>query len=361
MRLLASLLITPLLFGQVLFVGTYTGKGSTGVYPYSFDAKTGTLSSLGAPAVTPSPSFLAMHPSGKYFYAVNEEGNGAVSAFSIEADSHKITALNQLPSEGKDPCHVAVDHTGRVLLIANYTGGSIVSYLLAPDGRIDHRVSLIQHKGVGPDKKRQDGPHAHSVYLSPDNKFVYAADLGLDRVYRYALDSKTGTLSATQPAYFSVKPGYGPRHIAFSRDKHFAYVINEMASKITIMKLDAKGELTEASNVSTLPPDFKGASTTAEIELSASGKFLYASNRGLDSIAVFSVGADGGLQMNQNMPTGGATPRNFTLSPNGEYLLAANQDGNSITVFTVDAKSGMLKATGKKTQLSSPVCLMWVK
>ncbi len=361
MRLLAALLITPLLFGEVFLVGTYTGKGSTGIYPYYFDAKTGAITSMGLPTNTPSPSFLAVHPSGKFLYAVNEEGKGSVSAFSIAQGSRALRPLNELPSEGRGPCHITVDHTGRVVIIANYDSGSVVSYLVASDGSLDHRVSLMQHQGAGPDLKRQTGPHAHSVYVSPDNKFVYVADLGLDRIYRYALDATTATLNATAPAYFSVKPGFGPRHIAFSKDQRFAYVINEMASKITVMRLSATGTLTEVSNVSTLPAEFKGESTTAEIELSPSGRFLYASNRGLDSIAVFAVSPEGGLKLLQNMPTGGATPRHFALTPDGGHLIAANQNGNNMSVFTVDQKTGLLTDTKKRTALSSPVCILFLK
>ena len=362
--LLAILLAMPLTtntFAQVFYVGTYTTGTSKGIYAYDLDAKSGKLSPLGLMAETPSPSFLAWHPSGKFLYAVNEAGKGSVTSFAVDPASHKLTQINQQPSMGDSPCHLAVDHTGKALIIANYGGGSAVSYPIAADGSIGAAASVMQHKGKGMDPKRQEAPHVHSAYLSNDNKIVYIADLGLDKVFRYALDPATAKLTPADPPSFQLKPGFGPRHIAFTKDESTAFVVNEMGNKVTVFKRDATGGMTEFESVSTLPANFAGQSTTAEIQLSAKGNVLYASNRGHDSIAVFSVKPNGETKLIQNISSGGAMPRSFTLDPSGNFLLAANQKGDNIVVFRVDAGSGKLTDTKVRATMSAPVDLLFVK
>lgn len=355
-----GMVMMPALFGQVFYVGTYTQGKSKGIYAYRFDPKNGSLAPLGLMAETPSPSFLAWHPSGKFLYAVNEAGKGSVTAFSVDSATHKLTELNQQPSHGADPCHLAVDHTGKVLIVANYTGGSAASYPIKEDGSLGEAVSVLQHEGHSINPKRQEGPHVHSAYLSADNRFVYLADLGLDRIYRYALDPATAKLTETQPAYFDVKPGFGPRHIAFAPDHKHAYVVNEMGNQVTVFNYDAKsGDMSEFESVGTLPTNFSGESTTAEIQIDSKGRFLYASNRGHDSITVFAVANDGGLKLLQTVPTGGVMPRSFSLDLSGRYLLAANQKGNNMSVFLVDANTGKLTDTGTRAELDSPVCILF--
>ena len=361
LALLMGMTISTASFGQFFYAGTYTDGTSKGVYGYELDAKTGKLQPLGLMAKSVSPAFLAWHPTKKFLYAVNEAGAGNVTAFSVDSKTHKLTELNRQSSMGEGPCHLTVDHTGKALIVANYGAGSVVSYPIGADGKLGAAASVVQHTGKGIDPQKQDGPHAHSAYLSKDNKYVYVADLGLDKVFRYALDTATAKLTAAEPGSFAVKPGYGPRHMAFAADGKHAYVINEMGNKVTVFNYDAKaGTMSEFADVSTLPPNFVGQNTTAEIALSPGGKFLYASNRGHDSIAVFAVGGGGAeLKLVENVPSGGAMPRNFALTPKGDFLLAANQKGNNIVVFRVDAKTGKLKATGETAELGAPVCLLF--
>jgi len=351
----------------MIYVGTYTNHGSKGIYAYQFDASTGKLTSPGLAAETSQPSFLAVDPGGHFLYAVNESGNfngqptGAVSAFSIQPETGKLSLLNQVSSRGADPAHIILDRTGKYLFVSNYTSGSVVVLPVLKDGRLGEASSFVQHKGSSVNPERQKGPHAHAIALSPDNRFAIVADLGLDQLIAYPFDAAKGTLGAN-PQITKASPGAGPRHLTFSSDGRFLYVINEMQSTAVTYAYDAgTGVLREYQSISTLPKGFSGTSTGAEIEIDPSGKFLFASNRGDDSIAIFSIDSrTGTLTHVDTDPTGGKTPRHFTVDPTGTWLLAANQDSDNITVFRFDQKAGRLIATGDVIQVSAPVCLTFV-
>ncbi len=353
-----------------VYVGTYTRQKtkSQGIYAYRFDGATGQLTSLGLVAETASPAFLAVHPNRRSLYAVNEIDNyegrksGAVSAFAIDRGTGKLTYLNQVSSRGGGPCHVSVDKTGKYVLLANYGGGSVAMFPVLEDGRLGEASAFVQHTGSSVDTKRQEGPHAHSINPSPDNRFALAADLGLDQLLVYRFDPKKGVLAANNPPFAKVNPGAGPRHFDFHPGGMFVYVINEMQSSVTAFSYDpAGGVLRELQTVSTLPKDFTGENDTAEIEVHPAGKFLYGSNRGHDSIAVFAIdSAKGTLTPVEHVSTQGKTPRNFEIDPTGSYLIAENQDSNNLVVFRIDPKTGRLTPTGQVVDSPSPVCIKFV-
>ncbi|HTM51494.1 MAG TPA: lactonase family protein [Bryobacteraceae bacterium] len=348
------------------YVGTYTRGASKGIYSFRFDPSTGGMSAPALAAEVSNPSFLAVHPNRKYLYAVSELGNdgksnGAVTAYGIDARTGALTRLNSVSSGGGGACHLVVDKTGKSLAVANYGSGSVAVFPVSPDGKLGEASSVIQHKGSSVDQRRQRGPHAHAVVLSGDNRFLFAPDLGLDEVLTYRLDPAKASLTANDPPFAKVAPGSGPRHFAFHPKGRYAYVLNEMASKVTAFDYDAsRGALKEIQTVSTLPPGFTGEDNSAEVEVDAKGRFLYASNRGHDSIAVFAIGKDGKLTLVENMPTAGKTPRNFKLDPSGAWLLAANQESDTIVQFRVDPKTGKLSPTGKKIEVAKPVCVQFV-
>jgi 6-phosphogluconolactonase len=349
-----------------LYVGPYTEHGSKGIYSYRFDSSTGKLTSLGLAAESAAPSFLTVAPGGKFLYAVNETSNyngqptGAVSAFAIQADG-KLTLLNQVASRGADPAHIVLDRTGKYALVADYTGGSVAVFPLLKDGRLGEASSFVQHKGHSVNPERQEAPHAHAIAISPDNRFAIVADLGLDQLLVYSFDAAGGTLGAN-PRIVNTAPGAGPRHLTFGSGGKYLYVVNELQSTVVTYSYDAAtGALHELQSLSILPKGFSGKSTAAEIEIDATGKFLYASNRAVTengSIAVFAITpGKGTLTPVETDSTAGKTPRNFVIDPTGSWLLAANQGSDSIVVFRIDHKTGHLTPTGESVQLSSPVCL----
>jgi 6-phosphogluconolactonase len=352
----------------LVYIGTYTEKKSKGIYAYRFDPATGQLSSLGLAAESVNPSFLASHPSGRFLYAVNEiskyEGrsSGGVSAFTIDPGTGKLTFLNEVVSRGAGPCHIAVDKTGRYVLVANYEGGSLAVFPILKDGRLGEASAFVQHKGASINPQRQEGPHAHSIYLSPDNRFALSADLGLDEVLVYRFDAEHGTLAPNNPPFAKVNAGAGPRHFAFHPSGRFGYVIDELQSTVTVFSYEASsGALHTLQTVSTLPKDFEGESTAAEVQVHPSGKFLYGSNRGYDSIAMFTINnRKGTLTPNGYALTLGKTPRNFAVDPTGSYLFAANQDSDSVVQFRVDPNTGRLTPTGPVLEVPSPVCVTFV-
>ena len=352
----------------LVYIGTYTGQKSRGIYAYRFDAGSGRLTPLGLVAETVSPSFLAVDPSHRFLYAVNEVStfqgakSGAVSAFALDRKTGKLTFLNQVSSRGAGPCHVSLDKTGKYVLVANYESGSMAVFPVQSDGRLGEASAFVQHQGHGVNPERQEGPHAHSIAVSPDNRFVLSADLGLDELLVYRFDPAKGSLTPNTPAFGKVPAGAGARHFDFSPNGKFVYVICEMGSKVTAFSYDpARGALTELETVSTLPKDFKGQSDCAEVQVHPSGKFLYGSNRGHDSIAVFAIDAGRGtLTPVEHVATQGKTPRNFAIDPTGQYLLAANQDSDNIVVFRIDPQTGRLTPTGQALEVGSPVCVTFV-
>ena len=352
----------------LVYVGTYTQKKSKGIYAYRFDPATGQLTSLGLAAESVNPSFLAVDPSRRFLYAVNEisqyEGrsSGGVSAFAIAPGTGKLTLLNEVPSGGAGPCHLAVDKTGRYVLVANYAGGSLAVFPILKDGRLGEASAFVRHSGASINPQRQEGPHAHSIYVSPDNRLAISADLGLDEVFVYRFDAGKGTLAPNNPPFAKVNPGAGPRHFVFHTSGKFGYVINEMQSTVTVFSYDpASGALHVLQTISTLPKDFEGESTTAEVQVHPSGKFLYGSNRGHDSIAVFAINTrKGTLTPAGDVPTLGKEPRSFAIDPTGTFLFAANQKSDNIVEFRIDPANGRLIPTGKVLEVPTPVCVAFV-
>jgi 6-phosphogluconolactonase len=349
-----------------VWIGTYTeGSTSKGIYTGLFDDQTGVLSALTVAAETPNPSFVVLHPNGRFLYAVNEthdapEQSGLVTAYAIDADTGKLTELNHQLSRGADPCHLAIDATGRFLVVANYTAGNFSEYAVGADGRLSPSISLLTHWGGGPNKERQEGPHAHDVVFSHDNRHLLAVDLGLDRVFIYTFDPSNGDLKPTPQQSATTAPGAGPRHFAFHPDGRTAFSINELNSTITSYVWNGRaGTLKPGASVSTLPANFQGTNSTAEISVDAAGKFVYGSNRGHDSIAVFAVNPAGRLSLVEHTPTGGKAPRHFTIDPTGRWLVAANQESNTLTVFRRDAASGRLTAVGTPQAAPKPVCVLF--
>jgi 6-phosphogluconolactonase len=351
-----------------VYFGTYTGAKSKGIYVSKFNSTTGELSEPELAAETKSPSFLAVDSKNRFLYAVGEASqfagrtSGTVNAFALDAKTGKLTLLNQQPSGGAGPCHVALDAKGRCLLVANYGGGSVASLPVNSDGSLGEPGSVIQHVGSSVDPKRQTGPHGHFITADPADRFALACDLGLDKVLIYRLDAKRATLTANDPPSASVLPGAGPRHLVFSPNGKFVYVINEMGSTLTTFSYDPrKGSMQELQTVSTLPEGFTGNTTTAEVQVHPSGKFVYGSNRGHDSIAVFAVDKKSGkLTFVEHESTQGKTPRHFAIDPTGRWLLAENQGSDSVVVFAINAKSGALTATGQSISVGSPVCAVFV-
>src|SRR3984957_3560055 len=351
------------------FVGTYTSKtDSKGIYSFHFDSGNGQLTAMAVAATTQDPSFLTVAPNEKYLYAVNELGefdgkkSGAVTSYSLNPKSGKLSQLNKVPSGGADPCYVSFDGAGKYLLVANYSGGSVSTFPVASDGHMEPASAFVQHSGSGPNKERQEGPHAHFIASSGDNRFVFVVDLGLDEVVVYHFDPASGSLIPNHPPFAKLASGAGPRHLAFHPNGKFAYVLSEVNSTVTAFAYDAQnGSFSTLQTLSTIPKDFKGRNDTAEIVVHPSGKFLYASNRGHDSIVEFAIDpVRGTLTLAGDFSTQGKEPRNFALDPTGKFLLAANQESNNIVVFRIDQSTGALTATGQIAQVPAPVDIVFV-
>jgi 6-phosphogluconolactonase len=351
----------------LLYAGTYTDTKSKGIYGYRFDAATGQLISLGLKAEIENPSFVVTDPGHRFLYAVTEIGNdgetsGIVSSFAIDPKNGDLKLLNRVSSGGAGPCHLTVNSTGKMLFVANYEGGSVAAFALKEDGSIGKQTGFDQHRGSSIDLLRQEGPHAHEVVLSSNDRFLLVPDLGTDAISIYKVNAVKGTFTLNDPALASVKRGSGPRHLVLSPGGTFAYLVCEMGSSVDVFSFDpAKGSLTFVQTISALPPGFIEENDSAEIQIDAAGRFLYASNRGHDSIAVFAIDPRRGrLTKIQTVPTQGKTPRNFVIDPTGKYLLAANQDSDQIVVFGVDQRSGKLMPTGTLSTVPSPASLVFV-
>jgi 6-phosphogluconolactonase len=356
---------TPPAKGQYLaYVGTYTNQRPTplskGIYAYRFDAKTGKFASIGLAAETSSPSFLAIHPNHKFLYAANENAQGTVSAFAIDAATGMLKLLNSVSSKGSGPCHVSLDKTGKWLFAANYNSGSVASFPVRADGSLGEAISTVQHQGSSVDRSRQAGPHAHEAVVSPDNKLLFVPDLGLDKVMIYRIGAD-GALTPNEPPSIGVAPGYGPRHLAFHPNGKFVYVMTEMADSVLAFGYDGKGGTRAIRTISAVPADFTGLKSGAEIAVHPNGRFLYASNRNHNSIGIFTIDSNGAPTAAGNVSTQGKTPRFFELDPTGGYLIAANQDSANLVVFKIDQKTGGLTPTGDALELASPVCVAFVR
>jgi 6-phosphogluconolactonase len=356
--------------GDLLYVGTYTEGGRTdGIHLIRMDRRSGKLRRVATVDAGANPSFLAVHPNGRVLYAVNElekyNGNasGAVSAFTIARDTGALTRRDQQPSEGGAPCYVSVDRSGRVVLVANYVGGSVAILPVQADGSLAPATQVVQHTGSGPNAERQTAAHAHCIVADPSNRFVLAADLGADRVFVYALDVESQSLRHVEGGDAVMRSGAGPRHIAFHPTLPVVFVANELDSTVATLRFDSvRGTLSPLSTHSTLPSRWTGTNYPADIHVAPSGRTLYVSNRGHNSIAVFSVAeSTGALALEQVVPTDGDWPRNFSLDPSGRWLLVANQRSGSIVVFARDQKSGRLTPTHERIAVPSPVCLRFRK
>ncbi len=349
-----------------VYLGTYTsGAGSgQGIHRSVLDLETGKLSEPALAAEAKSPSFIEIHPTGKFLYAVCESGpHGSVGAYAIDPDTSDLRLLNQQPSGGSGPCHLSIDHMGRNVLVANYGSGSVSVIPIRPDGSLAKPTGLVQHEGSSVNPDRQKGPHAHSINVSPDNRFAYVADLGIDRIMIYRFDAQAGTIVPNGPPFVQIKPGAGPRHFAFHPDGKSAYVINELDGTITAFAYDsASGALTEVQTVPTLPEGFSGRNACAEIRVHPSGRFLYGSNRGHDSIAVYRIDeAEKPLTFVEHETAGITTPRNFNIDPTGAFCLVANQGSDSVFVFRVNRETGALEPTGHKIAVPKPVCVRFLR
>lgn len=352
----------------LLFVGTYTGKESKGIYAYRFNSGADHLAPLGLVAETPNPSFLAIDPTRHFLYAVNEidkyrgESSGSVSAFAIDRESGRLSRLNEVPSQGTDPCYVSLDKSGKFVLVANYGSGSVAVFPALKNGSLGEASGFVQNTGSGPDRERQEGPHAHWIEVTPDNRFAMTADLGIDQVLVFPFDERNGGLSARDSRLAKVAPGAGPRHIDLHPNGRFAYVLNELQSTVNVFAYDTnRGQLQPLQTITTVPKEFSGVNNSAEIKVHPSGKFLFASNRGHDSIAVFSIDQRKGmLSLAGHFLTQGKKPRNFEIDPTGSRLFVANQDSGNIVVFDIDAATGKLTATGQVLRVDSPVCLKFM-
>ena len=345
------------------YIGTYTGgdTGSKGIYTSTFDDETGAVTDAVLVAETPSPSFLAVRPDGKFLYAVNESGEGSVSAFRITDEKGGLEHLNTKSSHGGAPCHIQVSANGEFALFANYMGGNAGVYAIKGDGSLGKRTALVQHTGKPANPRRQKGPHAHCIMLDAGNRFAMVADLGLDKVFVYQFDASAGTLTPAKEPFAEVAPVHGPRHLAIHPSEEFVFVLNEITRDVTTFAYGNKtGILMKKGTVSTLPEGAPAEGSTAEIFVHPNGKFVYASNRGHDSIAVFSVNEKNGeLTQIQVQKTGGKTPRSFAIAPGGKFLLAAGQNDTSIRVLALNPETGFLKPTTHGTFAPAPVCILF--
>ncbi|MAP39976.1 MAG: hypothetical protein CL879_10225 [Dehalococcoidia bacterium] len=351
-----------------LFVGTYTRTTSEGIYVYRMDNSTGVLERVAVTGGIKNPTFLALSPDNSHLYAVAEinehcgRPTGAVYSYSVSPDSGDLAYVNQQSTGGPGPCHLTVDATGAHVIVANYQGGSICVLPIQTDGSLGEMSEFIQHEGSSVIPHRQREPHAHSVNLDPNNRFIYAPDLGMDKVMIYQLDLDSGNLLANKPAFVQVAPGAGPRHFAFHPDGTRAYVLNEIGNTVTAFNWDPEsGSLEEFQTVTTLPADFLETSHTADLHIHPNGRFLYGSNRGHDSIAIFEIDPDtGGLTPRGWASTQGRTPRNIAIDPSGQFMLAENQDSDSIFTFRINDETGMLITTGSMIKVPMPVCIKFL-
>jgi 6-phosphogluconolactonase len=352
-----------------VFVGTYTGAKSKGIYRFALDTASGELTGGELAAEAVNPSFLAVHPNRHFLYGVSEVGDfagkrtGAVSGFALDPVSGELRALNSQSSGGDGPSHLVVDHAGKHVLVANYAGGNASVLPIGADGRLGKVTSFVQHKGSSVNRERQEAPHAHSINVDPADRFAVVADLGIDKVMVYKYDSVKGTLTPNDPPFVATAAGAGPRHFAFHPSAPFAYVINELDCTVLPLAFEAThGRFKPLSAVTTLPAAYKPEYTTAEVQIHPSGRFLYGSTRGQNSIAIFAIDTTtGALTPVGHQEAGIKTPRNFGIDPTGKFLIVANQDSDSLVVFRIDAETGALTPTGQKVVAPMPVCVKFVR
>jgi len=342
-------------------IGTYTSGTSDGIYVYKFNTETAENSFVSS-VKTSNPSFLAISPNKKFVYAVNEDAPGHVTAFIFNKPNNKLLQVNQQPSHGKHPCYITVDKNGKWVIVGNYSSGTIAVYPINKDGSLGNATDSVQHEGSSVNSERQEAAHVHAAVLNKNNKTLYVPDLGMDKVMLYNLDSKTGKLKEFSTPFVMTEPGAGPRHIDIHSNGKYAYLMEEMTGAVSVYKIENDGYLSLLQNISGLPRDFTGAVGSADIHVSPDGKFLYCSNRGeSNTIGIFSINqSNGQLLWINHQSTLGKTPRNFNFDPSGNFLLVANQNSDEIVIFKRNKQSGLLTDTGKRINVSKPVCLKWM-
>jgi 6-phosphogluconolactonase len=354
----------------IVYVGTFKREASKGIYAWRMDLTTGRLDPLGLASDTMRPVFITMHPNRRFLYAVSRPtavdrtNLGVVYAYSIDNKTAKLTTLNSLSTRGIDPAYVVVDRTGKNLLVANFGSndgnGCIAVFPIKKDGSLAEASEFIQYSGTGVHPQRQKGPHSHTINVSPDNRFVFVADLGLDKIFVYRFDAEKGKLTPNDPQYATLPPGSGPRQFVFHPNGKFLYVVNEIQSTLTTFTYSA-GSLQEVQTVSTLPQNFNGANTAATLQVHPNGKFLYASNRGADDIVVYSIAPQAGtLTLVESVPAQGKTPGNFAIDPGGTWLIAANQGSDALAMFSINAQTGRLTSTGERFEVGTPSCVKFL-
>lgn len=346
---------------QFLIIGTYTSEKSEGVYVYRFNTETGENSFVST-VKTSNPSFVAVSPNKKFVYTANEDDPGHVTAFSFNRSNGQLTQLNQQPSHGRHPCYITIDKNGKWVIVGNYSSGTIAVYPTNKDGSLGSATDSVLHEGSSVNSERQEAAHVHATVLNKNNKTLYVPDLGMDMVMLYNLDNKTGKLKEFPTPSVATEPGAGPRHIDIHPNGKYAYLMEEMNGGVSVYKIENDGYLSLLQNISGLPRDFNGVVGSADIHVSPDGKFLYCSNRGeSNTIGIFSINqSNGQLNWIDHQSTLGKTPRNFNLDPTGNFLLVANQNSDEIVIFKRDKQTGLLADTGKRINVSKPVCLKWV-
>ncbi|MFM8273989.1 MAG: lactonase family protein [Gemmata sp.] len=348
----------------VVFVTTFAGGDKGGIHAYAFDTKEGKLKHLHRTEGVENPFFLALSPDKKYLYSIHAKQFGGkeaehVAAYQVVGRTGELKLLNRSSAEGTAACHLDVDRTGKAVLVANYSSGSVASLPVKADGSLGARASFVQHKGSSRDPKRQKEPHAHCIVVSPDNKYAFAADLGTDQILCYAIDPATAKLTPHATPVTKAPAGAGPRHLTFHPNGKRVYVINELSNSVTVFDYDAgAGTLAEKQTIPTLPADFRGTSYCADLKITPDGRHLYGTNRGHDSVACYSIGEDGRLALLGIEPSLGKGPQNLAITADGAWLLCANMPGGSVAVFGIDAKTGKLKSAGDPVKHASPSCIM---
>lgn len=346
----------------LLVIGTFREGPGIGLTTAHFHPEAGTLTAPVLAAEAARPSFLTVAPDGRAIHVCTETWPGRLTTFAVDPQTHALSAVSQVESGGKSPCYIELDHTGRFAFAANYSDGVFSVFALDEAGRLGTRTALVAIPGSSVRPDRQEASHAHCIVPDPTNRFVLGVDLGADRVYVHRFDATTGALAAHEPAFFSARPGAGPRHLRFHPDGKHAYVVNELDCTVSVCTWDAtRGVLSETQRIASLPAEFTGPNTSAELMIHPSGRTLYVTNRGLDAIATFAIDeASGALTLLDQTPSRGGKPRNIVIHPSGRWLLCANQDGDSIAVFTIDASSGRLSAHGEPVPVENPGCLRFV-
>lgn len=356
---------------SIVYAGTFRREASKGIYAWRFDGSTGKMDSLGLVADVMRPVFVAMHPNRKFLYAVSRptatdrQNIGVALAYSIEPRTARLTLLNSFPTRGIDPAYASVDQSGRNLMVANFGSvrgdGCVSVFPLKPDGSLAEASDTITYSGSSVHPQRQTGPHAHAINVSPDNRFVLVADLGLDKIFVYRFDAEKGRLTPNDPPFATLQPGSGPRQFVFHSNGKFFYVVNELTSTLTIFNW-SNGTLKEVQTISTVPKDFTGTNSAATLQVHPNGKVLYASNRGADNIGVFSIDArSGALTPIEFVSAQGRTPGSFSIDPSGSWLIVANQSSDSLVLFRVDAKTGKLLTTGHSVHVGTPSCVRFLR